>query len=528
MPRLFKPLPSTPALKKLQKKASGYLIEIEKALINNTLSENRVPAFLQHLKQLSDDPEYRHLSPRMKKRINKAQLKLFNRLTPNEVLIDSDTEIDELFLTDTDDLPELETLAPPLMVQIPSATDLTYMRGMIAGTDEDQAERLGNMTRLLHNFPNIPIVTTDALFLNPSWNELFKAIDNDTPRIAARLFSEIPDDDPILKPLLAVHTRSYLKKLVLYSVSAHRKGLHALNDDVVVTPKTFELLIRDLATSILIPAPVCFSFGLPGHHAFSDRANGFCLINKTAVMMQHMANNSPAPLKFIVIGLDVNRDDGLCNVLREKLSHLDICHVDVFDSRVYPMDGSMQIDQEFGVRKPRTASASNTWKQGSYVYYAQDLSLQETQKSPANPGMLHPAIDFAVTKAQEEINRAIRQGKKVALLLPTGWDSHCKETADCSKMFEHDELSEEESRVCRFNDRDFGIFNYLIMMYFQDNREHMSHLYWGLEGGYERGMYEFQARKLLEAIDVRLINKPAEGPASSSHVEDDAPSGPSL
>lgn len=528
MPRLFKPLPPTPALKKLQKRASGYLIEIEKALHAANLSESRLLIFSRHLNQLLGEPEYKHLSARMKKRIDKAQLVLLHRLSPDAAHSDSDGEEDALHVTDFDDLPELDNLAPPLIVQIPSATDLKYMQGMIAGIDEDQAERLGNMTRLLQDFPDLPTITTDALFLNTHWNALFKAIDDNTPRIAARLFSDIPDDDPILNPLLAVHTRSYLKKLVLYSISAHRKGLHALNDDVVVTPKTFELLIRDLATSILIPAPVCFSFGLPSHHAFSDRANGFCLINKTAVMMQHMANISPVPLKFIVIGLDVNRDDGLCNVLREKLSHLDICHVDVFDSRVYPMDGSVHIDQEFGVRRSHGAPASSAWKQGNYVYHAQDLSLEYTQKSPATPGMLHPAIDFAITKAQEEIKRAIRQGKKIAILLPTGWDSHCKETANCSKMFEHDVLSDEESRMCRFNDRDFGLFNYLIMTCFQDNREHISHLYWGLEGGYERGMYEYQAKKLLEAIDFRLINKPKEGPTSSLSVEDDAPSSPSL
>lgn len=52
-------------------------------------------------------------------------------------------------------------------------------------------------------------------------------------------------------------------------------------------------------------------------------------------------------MKHIIVGTDVNRDDGLCHILMNSATDMDICHIDVFDSRVYPQQDNSFINKLF-------------------------------------------------------------------------------------------------------------------------------------------------------------------------------------
>lgn len=513
-------------IKQLQQQASYCLHQASKEMDKGLdMRLDILRKYLSQLLQYQQHPCHKHLSQYMQARIEEMRFVLSSQTAAQEY--DSDTEDDErIYEERLTTGPDPQTLLSSVVMQIPSQKDIDSMEHMVAGIpEEDQATRIGNMTRLLDQFPTLPTVTTDASPLSRNWTDLFRAIDRETMSTALYLFSKIPSDDAILKPLLAVHTRGYLKKLIEYSSKARKTGSFEQDSDVIVTPKTFELLIRDLATTLFRSEKICFSFGLPSHHAYGNTANGFCFINKTAVLMQHMANNSPDPVHFVIAGLDVNRDDGLCDVLRCKLSELDACHIDVFDSRVYPMHNTAMISKEFNERIRPGEPPSSKWQRNNYTYHALDLSLEKSQRQRlfSEQPRQHPAVQQVLATVHNQIQKAIEEGKKIAILLPTGWDSHCDETAACGKMVDGSPLSAEEAGLCRFTDRDFDFFHSSILSFLNTYKEHISHFYWGLEGGYDTSMYQRQTRNLLKLISMQLAPQAQALPSSSSSstLEDD-------
>lgn len=413
-----------------------------------------------------------------------------------------------------DALPDSHEEAPEVIVQIPSTEDMSNMSGMLAGIDEDQSIRLQNMTHILKSHASIPLTTTQNPFLSEAWHQLFHAIDNENYQTALERFKQIPQDDPVLRPLLQVHSIAYIKRLILASIQARRyNGIRRINMDVVVRPKTFEILIRDLATTLESASKLIFSFGLPTHHAYSDESSGFCLINKTAVLIKDAELTSSEPLKVIIVGIDVNRDDGLCDMLRSQLSQIDICHIDVFDSRVYPYDNKADIDREFNNPGLLIDDSVYRWEKNKMQYLAVDLSkaFRETESTG-----IHPALMFALSKVKEQIDEAIANHQKIAIYLPTGWDSHQNETADCSKLVDEERrLSEEESAQCRFTSREFAFFNHHLLRLYRENKEHIHAMYWGLEGGYDQAMYSLQVDQLMESIENHLR---MEAPQPSSSI----------
>lgn len=394
---------------------------------------------------------------------------------------------------------------PDCVVQIPSPEHLSQMRGLIAGLREDQSKRLSTMAKKVCEFQQqhnqLPILTTAGFNVSQHWEVLFNAIQEGNLPKAVQSLEQIPKTDVLLNALLATHTLDHVVTIINGSVLAKtHRGLYRLNADVSVTPHTFELLIKDIATTIMNLGKLHVSFGLPSHHAYRHTAAGFCFFNKTAVLLHHKAQTNSHPLRFVIIGTDVNRDDGVCQILRETAAHLTICHVDVFDSRVYPGMGKPYIDSEFN--QPATVLPQNImcWQKNNFQYYAVDLSL-----TPRKGTECHPALLFALNQLNQNLLQAKANKERVFILLPTGWDSHENELAACGKLIGHRFLSTKESHLYRFNSHDLKYFYQHLFALYAENKESIEGIYWGLEGGYTTRVYEEQIELMLSTMVEKLV-----------------------
>lgn len=478
--------------------AKECIREADKVINQDMIDESQIIDCMNKLIALINDPDFSNLGTPLKKMIehyyNETKGHYMRIIVPAQKSSKS---------------------IPEVLFQIPSTEDLSHMRKMPAGGKEDQYQRLTNMTNILKEYPDLPVITTNKAELNQNWNNLFNAIDQENLISAKDILYKISKDDPILNPLLAIHTLGYLEQLIEYSIQAlqnEEKIIDLVDSDIVITPKTFEILIKDLATTLQNPAKMCFSFGLPTHHAYSDEGSGFCLINKTAVLIANQA-----PLKCVVLGSDVNRDDGLEHELRKLVLKQDICHLDIFDSKVYPHHGTLHITKEFGVKGTQVSEGIKLWQKNNLQYYAIDLS-----KTVRKNNETHPALFFALAETIKQIEQAKAEGGKIALFLPIGWDSHQDETAHCGKMVGRRMLTPEESKKHRFSNKDLGFFYGHIMRIYNNNKEHITGVYWGLEGGYNRKMYEHQIRLFVASIKANMLlpdDVPSynPGPSSSMH-----------
>lgn len=389
-------------------------------------------------------------------------------------------------------------------IQVPSTKDLSYMTGMLAGENEDQKIRLTHMVQTVQRHSVFPLVTTDNSNPPKFWQDLFELIDKATMKshIAKILkhLRQIPRDNELNRSILAVHPIGYLEQVVQWSIKAKREKTLCLNNDINITPKTFEILIKDIITTLLNPAKIKFSFGLPSHHAFNSEASGFCVFNKTAIILQYTHLTQKSPMKHLIIGTDVNRDNGLCQVLRGCDEDLDICHVDIFDSRVYPNQNEAIINKEFKTQKI-VEDAVESWTSSKYRYFVVDLSkIKRTSTST----IIHPALDFALKKISDTIIEAKNNNQKIMLYLPTGWDSHQNETAYCSQYFGNKKITRAENILCRFNNNDMHLFYDRICHFYLEHPHIIAGIYWGLEGGYNTKMYEHQIQLMLEIVGNQL------------------------
>jgi acetoin utilization deacetylase AcuC-like enzyme len=119
------------------------------------------------------------------------------------------------------------------------------------------------------------------------------------------------DDD-----LLRVHTPSYLRHLKNFAES----GGGYLDFDTFVSPKSYE--IAKLAAGGAITASKLvfehddFAYSLarpPGHHATTDKAMGFCLVNNLAVALEYMREKYSIR-KFMIIDFDAHYGNGTAEI----------------------------------------------------------------------------------------------------------------------------------------------------------------------------------------------------------------------
>lgn len=131
------------------------------------------------------------------------------------------------------------------------------------------------------------------------------------PECADRLFpfrnlsnSEVPAAEPYLS---LVHTQSYIEKVRQYAQNSI-----PLDADTITSPHSFEAACMGVGASI--QAAETGGFALirpPGHHAYPDRASGFCLFNNVAIATRYLADQGK---KVMILDIDGHLGDGTSHI----------------------------------------------------------------------------------------------------------------------------------------------------------------------------------------------------------------------
>jgi acetoin utilization deacetylase AcuC-like enzyme len=121
-----------------------------------------------------------------------------------------------------------------------------------------------------------------------------------------------------LDDVLAVHTQEYWLKL---------KTLNLSKKEIRVTgfPLSQQLIDREMiiAQGTIDASLFSLKYGcamnIAGgtHHAFSDRGEGFCLLNDQAIAAQHLINKKLSK-KILIIDLDVHQGNGTAEIFRNN------------------------------------------------------------------------------------------------------------------------------------------------------------------------------------------------------------------
>ena len=120
-----------------------------------------------------------------------------------------------------------------------------------------------------------------------------------------------------LETLCLVHTPDYVHKFVHLQLS-HKEALSigfVQNQQLVDRELTLVQGTIEAARWALRTAEVGFNIAGGTHHAFSDRGEGFCMLNDQAVAAAYLLAHT-AVRKVLIIDLDVHQGNGTAEIFR--------------------------------------------------------------------------------------------------------------------------------------------------------------------------------------------------------------------
>lgn len=107
-----------------------------------------------------------------------------------------------------------------------------------------------------------------------------------------------------------IHTPQYIDKVK----KACEYGLH-LDADTATSPHSYEAAIRAVGATILAADQGDFALVRPpGHHAYPNRASGFCIFNNVSIAAQYLANQGK---KVLIFDFDGHLGDGTSAIFYE-------------------------------------------------------------------------------------------------------------------------------------------------------------------------------------------------------------------
>ncbi|MBL56823.1 MAG: histone deacetylase [Flavobacteriales bacterium] len=118
----------------------------------------------------------------------------------------------------------------------------------------------------------------------------------------------------------SIHKKDYLQRL--YNLQLTRKEERAsgfiqskqlIDREICITNGTIE------ASVFALKDQVAFNIAGGTHHAFSDRPEGFCLLNDQAIAATHLIKNVLAK-KILIVDLDVHQGNGTAEILSNNTS----------------------------------------------------------------------------------------------------------------------------------------------------------------------------------------------------------------
>ena len=121
-----------------------------------------------------------------------------------------------------------------------------------------------------------------------------------------------------LEDVFAIHDKTYWEKLSglqlnrqeqLRSGFPHSEGL--IQRELVITGGSVQ------AAKFAIENGVAFNIAGGTHHAYADRAEGFCLLNDQAIASSYLLRNNMAA-KILIVDLDVHQGNGTAKIFENE------------------------------------------------------------------------------------------------------------------------------------------------------------------------------------------------------------------
>lgn len=222
--------------------------------------------------------------------------------------------------------------------------------------------------------------------------------------------------------ILAIHTADYWKRLSnlelnrqeqLRSGFPHSKLL--IEREKAITGGSIQ------AAKFALENGVAFNIAGGTHHAYADRAEGFCLLNDIAVASSHLLRNKLVK-QILVVDLDVHQGNGTAKIfekekrvftfsmhgehnypLRKEQSDLDVGVQDGITGKEYLEILSQHLPKLMNTVKP------------DFIFYQSGVDIIETDKL----GRLAVSIDDC--KKRDEMLLNLAKTHHIPLMASMGW-----------------------------------------------------------------------------------------------------------
>ena len=245
-------------------------------------------------------------------------------------------------------------------------------------------------------------------------------------RITALLQAFPGYDEPrraTVDEIVLCHDRDYIA--AIRRASEHGSTTY-LDPDTICTPTSFDLALLAAGSSIEAVERSGFSFARPpGHHAFADRAMGFCLFNNVAIAARFALQQLDLR-RVAILDWDVHHGNGTQDLFWNES---DVLFVSLHQWPFYPGSGGPDEGNETTVNVPLRAGS------GDELYAEAMTSVVEPAIERFDPDLLlisagydaavgDPLGGMQLTQAgyREMATRAGRLCERTAFVLEGGYN----------------------------------------------------------------------------------------------------------
>jgi len=229
--------------------------------------------------------------------------------------------------------------------------------------------------------------------------------------------------------ILSTHTHEYLKRLVELKLSPREQRVSGFvhSEQLILREKRIMEGTR-LCAEKALESGAAMNIAGGTHHAYSDRGEGFCLLNDQAIAANWLLKEKLAQ-KILIVDLDVHQGNGTAELfqhskevftfsihgknnypLKKEQSHLDIELGDGTDDKEYLKVLSDHLDRVLGVFRP------------DFIFYQSGVDVLLTDKL----GRLGLTLNGCKQRDELVFNRVKELGVPVVCTMGGGYSKEIK------------------------------------------------------------------------------------------------------